>query len=140
RIGTDGERKPLSLTHVTMVADHHLWSDAELVGILRAEAQRLGRRPRRTDFAIATVDRPHYQTFAHRYGSWTTALKAAGLIGQAASWRDLAGSRRWTREEVIRALLAKSRQLRRLPMRDDFAKASDSAPHYRTIATVFGTW
>jgi hypothetical protein len=122
------------------IADHRLWSDAELVGILQAEAQRLHRRPRRDDFAVANIGRPHYRTFAYRFGSWTDALKAARLIGWAASWRDLAGSPRWGREELIRVLVTKARELRRLPIRDDFARASETAPHYRTFASAFGSW
>src|SRR5437899_499275 len=122
------------------IPDHHLWSDAELVNILRAEARRLDRRPRRADLEVATVNRPHYRTFATRFGSWTKALKVAGLIHETATWRDLSGPARWTREELIDALVAKAAHVHGLPTRDDFSKASTEAPHYRTFATFFGSW
>jgi hypothetical protein len=99
-----------------------VWNDEDLLSVLRVEAHRLGEAPRREAFAVATADRPHYRTFANRFGSWTQALQAAGLIGAGMTWRDLSGPPSWPREDLLRILVEKARHLDRIPLRDDFPR------------------
>src|SRR5437773_12402029 len=117
-----------------------VWSDENLLSILRAEAHQLGEAPRREAFTVATADRPHYRTFANRFGSWTQALRAAGLIGAGMTWRDLSGPPSWSSEDLLHILVEKARDLGRIPVRGDFPAATAASPHYRSFADHFGTW
>jgi hypothetical protein len=124
------------------LADHRLWTEHRLIQILQDEAHRLGDRPRRSDFSEATVNRPHYRTFAYRFGSRTKALQAAALIGRETRSRELSGppARISYRAALVSVLLSKCDELGRLPAKADFPRATAASPHYRTFASHFGSW
>src|SRR5207237_9978939 len=68
------------------------------------------------------------------------AVRAAGLIRAGMTSRDLSGPPSWPREDLLRILVEKARDLDRIPLRDDFPEATGTSPHYRTFADHFGTW
>jgi hypothetical protein len=53
--------------------------DAELLALLRADAVRRGRAPHRSEWQRSAQNRPSSGTITHRFGTWSTALQAAGL-------------------------------------------------------------
>ncbi len=50
-----------------------------MLDLLRREAYKLGRPPRRADWASAAEARPTCDQVARLFGSWSAALQAAGL-------------------------------------------------------------
>ena len=80
-------------------------SDEELIDLLRAKAENLGRTPTRKD-VDSDKSMPNATTYADRFGSWSKALKAAGLSSNYNSYSD---------EELISLLKAKAESLGRTP-------------------------
>jgi Homing endonuclease associated repeat len=85
------------------------YSDEEILGELRASAERLGRSPTMKEFAADSEARVHPQTVIEHFGSWNKAKRLAGLVP-----RRLA-----TREELLGLLQALGRRLGRVPTAKD---------------------
>jgi len=58
---------------------HRTWEESEMIDALRAWADENGRSPKLTDWFLSDPDRPTSHTARRRFGSWTKALKRAGL-------------------------------------------------------------
>jgi DNA invertase Pin-like site-specific DNA recombinase len=58
---------------------HRTWENSEMIDALRAWADEHGRSPKLTDWFFTDPDRPTCHTVRRRFGSWTKALKRAGL-------------------------------------------------------------
>jgi hypothetical protein len=85
------------------------YSDEEILGELRASADRLGRSPTMKEFAADSEARVHPQTVIEHFGSWNKAKRLAGLVP-----RRLA-----TREELLGLLQELGRRLGRVPTAND---------------------
>ena len=85
------------------------YSDEEILGELRASAERLGRSPTMKEFAGDSEARVHPQTVIEHFGSWNKAKRLAGLVP-----RRLA-----TREELLGLLQELGRRLGRVPTAKD---------------------
>ncbi len=85
------------------------YSDEEILGELRASAERLGRSPTMKEFAGDSEARVHPQTVIDHFGSWNKAKRLAGLVP-----RRLA-----TREELFGLLQELGRRLGRVPTAKD---------------------
>ena len=85
------------------------YSDEEILGELRASAERLGRSPTMKEFAADSEARVHPQTVIEHFGSWNKAKRLAGLVP-----RRLA-----TREELLGLLQELGRRLGRVPTAKD---------------------
>jgi Homing endonuclease associated repeat len=85
------------------------YSDEEILGELRASAERLGRSPTMKEFAGDSEARVHPQTVIDHFGSWNKAKRLAGLVP-----RRLA-----TREELLGLLEELGRRLGRVPTAKD---------------------
>jgi DNA invertase Pin-like site-specific DNA recombinase len=55
------------------------WDDADIIDALREWAADRGRSPKLSDWHFTDPDRPTSHTVRRRFGSWTKALKRAGL-------------------------------------------------------------
>ena len=55
------------------------WSEPQVLDLLRREAYKLGRPPRRADWASPAEGRPTCKQVARLLGSWSAALQTAGL-------------------------------------------------------------
>jgi hypothetical protein len=116
------------------------WDRARLIQVLQERARELGRTPQRNDFPVAAPEAPHYRTFAYHFGSWTGALRAAGLVGADVVARDLSSSPDWTDAQLLEILRDTARRLGRTPERSDFLRATAGSPHYNTFKRRFGGW
>jgi hypothetical protein len=56
------------------------YSDEQILGELRASAERLGRSPTMREFADDPSTSVHPQTVIEHFGSWNAAKRAAGLV------------------------------------------------------------
>src|SRR5207244_7807316 len=64
------------------------YSDEEILGELRASAERLGRSPTMKEFAGDPEARVHPQTVIEHFGSWNKAKRLAGLVPRRFATRD----------------------------------------------------
>ena len=99
------------------------YQDKELIRILQQKAEELGRSPHMCD-----MKEPSYRTYCNRFGSWTNALKAAGL-GISTK------SKKYSNEELILLLQQKAKEIGRTPHVYDMKK-----PSYETFCNRFGSW
>jgi Homing endonuclease associated repeat len=84
------------------------YSDAEILGQLKASAERLGRSPTMREFAGDPETTIHPQTVIERFGSWNRAKRAAGLVPRRfATKEELLGSLRKLGEKLGRTPTAK---------------------------------
>ncbi|MCW2975859.1 MAG: hypothetical protein JWM06_1140 [Actinomycetia bacterium] len=64
------------------------YSDEQILGELRASAERLGRSPTMREFAADEQTAVHPQTVIEHFGSWNAAKRAAGLVPRRFATRD----------------------------------------------------
>ena len=85
------------------------YSDAEILGQLKASAVRLGRSPTMREFSGDPETTIHPQTVIERFGSWNRAKRAAGLVPRRFA----------TKEELLRCLRELGERLGRTPTAKD---------------------
>jgi hypothetical protein len=79
------------------------YSDEEILGELRAAAERTGRSPTMREFAADEGTAIHPQTVIERFGSWNAAKRQAGLVPRRGLSRaDLVGLLRELGDELGR--------------------------------------
>jgi Homing endonuclease associated repeat len=96
------------------------WTDEQTRAALRAWARRHGRAPRAVDWSRATDEHPSTSVPVARFGSWTAALRAAGLSAR---------HQPYTTEQVTAGLRELERRLGRPP------RARDLRAPWPTTAT-----
>jgi hypothetical protein len=90
------------------------YSDEQILGELRACAERLGRSPTMKEFAADPDTHVHPQTVIEHFGSWNAAKRAAGLVPRRFATRDeLLGVLRRLGEELGRTPTARDLDDRR---------------------------
>ena len=94
------------------------YTKEELLDIIKAKAKELGRVPHRCEL-------PQEQTIAKNFGSWDNALKAIGM--------EIVRKAKYTEEELLEILKAKTEELGRAPLHKELTQA-------KTIVDHFGSW
>jgi hypothetical protein len=102
------------------------YSQQQLIEKLQEMAARLGRSPTSVE-ATADPDVPSHTTYVKHFGSWTAALRAAGL--------PVVGYDRETLLEMLREAIA---ELGRTPVGRELAELG--LPWAATYAKHFGSW
>src|SRR5581483_8193124 len=92
------------------------YTDEQILGELRASAERLGRSPTMREFAADPEARVHPQTVIEHFGSWNAAKRAAGLTPR----------RFISREELLEQLRRLAAELGRLPTARDLEQRRGS--------------
>ena len=64
------------------------YTDDQILGELRASAERLGRSPTMKEFAADDEAHVHPQTVIEHFGSWNAAKRAAGLLPRRFATRE----------------------------------------------------
>jgi Homing endonuclease associated repeat len=105
------------------------YSDAEILGELRACAARLGRSPTMRDLAEDGAARVHPQTVVERFGSWNAGKRRAGLPARRFA----------TRDELLGQLRALGDELGRRPTGRDLESRRGSAPSRSLLWQTFGS-
>lgn len=106
------------------------YSDEQLIDILIGFYKRNNRIPKYADFKKR---KPNVSTFHLRFGSWTNALKKAGLIKEKLRESD------YTNDELIAYLKRFYQENNRVPTTRDF-KCNKHYPHPETYRNRFGNW
>jgi hypothetical protein len=105
------------------------YSDAEILGQLKASAERLGRSPTMREFAEDEGTTIHPQTVIERFGSWNRAKRAAGLVPRRFA----------TKEELLRCLRELGERLGRTPTAKDVDANRGIVPSKSLYWHTFGS-
>jgi len=105
------------------------YSDEEILGQLRASAERLGRSPTMREFEADAETSVHPQTVIQHFGSWNEAKRRAGLV-----------PRRFAKPaDLIRLLRELGDELGRPPTAKDLDEHRDSMPSKSLYWHMFGS-
>src|SRR5579864_810703 len=105
------------------------YSDEQILGELRASAERLGRSPTMKEFAADPGSRVHPQTVIEHFGTWNAAKRAAGLVPR----------RFVTREELLEVLRRVGEELGRAPTAHDIDERRGRMPSKSLYWHTFGS-
>ena len=105
------------------------YSDEQILGELKASAERLGRSPTMREFERDRGTRVHPQTVIERFGTWNAAKRLAGLRARRFA----------TREELLAELRALGEELGRPPTGGDLQRRRASMPSKSLYWHVFGS-
>jgi hypothetical protein len=105
------------------------YSDEEILGELRACAERLGRSPTMREFAADAGTSVHPQTVIEHFGSWNAAKRAAGLVPRRFA----------TREELLGLLRELGEELGRPPTARDIDEHKGRLPSKSLYWHTFGS-
>jgi hypothetical protein len=105
------------------------YSDAEILGQLKASALRLGRSPTMREFSGDPETTIHPQTVIERFGSWNRAKRAAGLVPRRFA----------TKEELLRCLRELGERLGRTPTAKDVDANRGLVPSKSLYWHTFGS-
>jgi hypothetical protein len=105
------------------------YSDDQILGELRACAERLGRSPTMREFAADAETTVHPQTVIEHFGTWNNAKRKAGLVPRRFA----------TREELLSLLRELGDQLGRTPTAKDLEQRKSSMPSKSLYWHTFGS-
>jgi HNH endonuclease len=106
------------------------YSDEQILGELRASADRLGRSPTMKEFAADPQTRLHPQTVIEHFGTWNAAKRAAGLVPRRFA----------TRQELLDVLRALGGELGRTPTVRDIDERRGRMPSKSLYWHTFGSF
>lgn len=126
-----------------------LYSDMEVIDCLKLANQELGGVMTSIEYEKAAANRmlpdgrnwPGRQTAMGRFGSWRTALMAAGLPANPSS--AIAGKRQYEMAHCIDAILEVERYLGRVPTAREYeryARLNGGLPSLSTVRHRHGQW
>ena len=105
------------------------YTDEQILGELRASADRLGRSPTMREFAADPEATVHPQTVIEHFGSWNAAKRAAGLTPR----------RFWRREELLAELRLLGAELGRTPTARDLDERRGRMASKSLVWQTFGS-
>ncbi len=105
------------------------YSNDQILGELRACAERLGRSPTMREFAGDPETTVHPQTVIEHFGSWNAAKREAGLVPRRFA----------TREELLDLLRRLGEELGRVPTAKDLDARRGSMPSKSLYWHTFGS-
>jgi hypothetical protein len=105
------------------------YSDAQILGELKACAERLGRSPTMREFAADPETIVHPQTVIEHFGSWNAAKREAGLVPRRFA----------TRAELVGLLRELGDELGRPPTARDLDERKGSVPSKSLYWHTFGS-
>jgi hypothetical protein len=105
------------------------YSDEQILGELRACAERLGKSPTMREFAADEETTVHPQTVIEHFGSWNAAKRAAGLVPRRFA----------TREELLGLLRELGEELGRPPTARDIDEHKGRMPSKSLYWHTFGS-
>jgi hypothetical protein len=105
------------------------YTDDQIVGELKACAERLGKSPTMREFAADRETTVHPQTVIEHFGSWNAAKRAAGLVPRRFA----------TREELLGLLRGLGDELGRPPTARDIDEHKGKLPSKSLYWHTFGS-
>jgi hypothetical protein len=117
------------------------WSRARVLAALRDFADCHGRPPTSREWARACLSHPSSATVRKRFGSFSEAVRAAGLGSDPVLPREPSRlRRRWDGHAIVAALRSDAEQRGRAPTYAAWKRAAQDHPRARTVERVFGSW
>ena len=113
------------------------WDELDTIQALQAWSEQHGRPPWSMEWDHAQPEHPCSNTVRERFGSWESALEAAGL---EIPRRRPRGQRHWAREEIVEALGDWAKANGRAPTWTEWKQAGPSYPCSGTVRKRFGSW
>jgi hypothetical protein len=107
-----------------------VWTRVETITALREWSRARGRPPTCRDWHCGTIARPGARVVGEIFGSWSEALRAAGLVAA------------WNRESIVLALRAWAAQNGRAPTSRDWqaSERASARPTTQRVRREFGSW
>jgi hypothetical protein len=107
-----------------------VWTRAETITALRDWCRERGRPPTCRDWRCGTTDHPGSRVVGELFGSWSEALRAAGLVAT------------WNRESMVLALRAWAAQNGCTPTSRDWQapERAGDRPTTQRVRREFGSW
>jgi hypothetical protein len=112
------------------------WTAGRVLEAFREFHAEHGRAPFRREWDKATISTPAAETVREMFGTWTAAVRAAGLEPPLAS-NTL---RSWTRDEVIAAIFNWRYDTGDLPRSHEWAVQTCWRPSEKQVRRLFGSW
>jgi Resolvase, N terminal domain/Homing endonuclease associated repeat/Recombinase zinc beta ribbon domain/Recombinase len=112
------------------------WERSELLGALQGWADVHGRSPKATEWRQGDANRPGDITVRHTLGTWSEALRKAGLPPAPGTKQH----EPWPRARVIASLQAWARRHRRSPASTEWIRTGPGRPCTDTVRREFGSW
>ncbi len=112
------------------------WDDAEIIGALRAWADKHGRSPRPSEWVQSGAHHPGTITLCAHFGSWDGALRQAGLE----PFEPYINRKPWDELDTIQALQTWSEQHGKPPWSMEWDHAQPEHPCANTVRERFGRW
>src|ERR1700719_1849389 len=106
------------------------YSNEQILGELRACAERLGRAPTMKEVADDPQTNVHPQTAIEHFGTWNAAKRAAGLVPRRFA----------TREELLEVLRRLGEELGRTPTAKDLDERRGGMPSKSLYWHTFGSF
>jgi hypothetical protein len=113
------------------------WDELDTIQALRVWSETHGRPPWSMEWDHAQPEHPCSNTVRERFGSWQSALAAAGLEVPP---RRARAQRRWSRQEIVAALADWSKANGRAPRWTEWKQAGPGYPCSGTVRNRFGSW
>lgn len=120
---------------------HHKdeWTESEIINAIADEATVSGRTPKVSDWSAKGGTRPSYKAIVTTFGTWRTALLAAGL--DESSMPSAGPGQGWTRPKILAALVTQATLTDSSPAKKKWRRGSSGKhPNEATVRAVFGTW
>jgi DNA invertase Pin-like site-specific DNA recombinase len=114
------------------------WTDAEIIGALRAWSEAHGHAPTPGDWTTCDTNRPNTRTVQRHFRTWRGALRRADLQPHTSGTPPRTTP--WADREIIRALNRWTHEYGHPPKRSDWLWATPGRPNNETVLRHFGSW
>lgn len=121
------------LDHLPTKARIDKWPRDHLLDLLKAEAKRLGRPPRLSDWKTPTDLHPSYRVVCREFGSWKIALDCAGVSERSRHWQT-------GNEEAFHAIRVLAAQLGDLPTMASYDSSQIGSSSWQIASRFDRSW
>ena len=133
----DGALKRAGLEPFEPYINRKPWDELDTIQALQIWSEKHGRPPWSMEWDHAQPEHPCSNTVRERFGSWRSALEAAGLELPP---RRPRGERHWPREEILKALQDWTEANGRTPIWSEWKAAGPDYPCSGSVRKHFGSW
>lgn len=115
------------------------WTESEIICAIADEAAESGCTPKVSDWSARGGTRPSYKAIVTTFGTWRTALLAAGL--DESSLPSAGPGQGWSRPRILAALVTQATLTDSSPAKKKWRRGSSGKhPNEATVRAVFGSW
>ena len=111
------------------------WNRRRIIASIRWWNATRGAPPKSNDWKRAAPEHPSQSTVRQRFGTWNTAIVAAGLVPYTSG-----GQANWTHWDVVACIRRHFHQHGRTPTSIEWHRATPGRPNLSAVKRLFGTW